>query len=360
MSEETEKVYNKSADLWAEMHVALANEMEERKKRTDVSKQIDKNKEKGRLPTAAMRHMQDIYADSDDEEEELSEAEVEASEYRKRCRKRPGHVLNGVYWGAHQRFFRSLCIASKVDVAIQTAKEALEEGHCCIIGLQSTGEARAKDAAKQAGLNSCEDGTLYLEDYISDSREGMKRILMNLFPLPPKPKRVIPPEFLKPKATGFVEFVDDEDEDAPGPCRSKAETKRKDSFDSDDSSRNDDKKPEIKKKESAKARQGRKEDLSKPSWQNTDIDDLFSSDEEMEDGYDQMLEGSPSKPIPWNEIDLNTRSSSPTMIRRKKYRQACERLQRWFEAVDSLELPANPLDRLFNELGGPDVVAGMT
>ena len=26
----------------------------------------------------------------------------------------------------------------------------------------------------------------------------------------------------------------------------------------------------------------------------------------------------------------------------------------WLDSVDKLELPANPLDRLLNELGGPD------
>jgi hypothetical protein len=77
-----------------------------------------------------------------------------------------------------------LCIASKVDVAIETVQKAVEEGHCCIIGLQSTGEARAKDAANQLCKESDDEESMYLEDYISDSKEGMKRILMNLFPLP--------------------------------------------------------------------------------------------------------------------------------------------------------------------------------
>jgi hypothetical protein len=35
MSEEMEKVYNKSSDLWMEMHVALLNKVEERRKRIE-------------------------------------------------------------------------------------------------------------------------------------------------------------------------------------------------------------------------------------------------------------------------------------------------------------------------------------
>ena len=47
------------------------------------------------------------------------------------------------FWGAHQRFFRYLCIAAKVDPVIKIINNALEEGHCAVIGLQWTGEAHA-------------------------------------------------------------------------------------------------------------------------------------------------------------------------------------------------------------------------
>ena len=49
------------------------------------------------------------------------------------------------YWGSHQRFFRYLCIASKVDDVVQITKEALAKGKAVVIGLQSTGEAHMKD-----------------------------------------------------------------------------------------------------------------------------------------------------------------------------------------------------------------------
>ena len=128
-----------------------------------------------------------------------------------------------------QRFFRSLCIASKVDKAIELAKKAVnEDGHCCVIGLQvrmwlcilpaahpfvvlacfrlltlishlpsslqSTGEARSKGAAKSSGINL--DKGSALDEFVSAPNEDLKRVIMTIFPLPPKPKGVIAPEFL--------------------------------------------------------------------------------------------------------------------------------------------------------------------
>lgn len=70
-----------------------------------------------------------------------------------------------------------------------------------------------------------------------------------------------------------------------------------------------------------------------------------------------------SRRIPWNEIDMNADERYMTFAQRVdnrrmvNYRKACEMVKHWLESVDTLELPANPLDRLLNELGGPDQVA---
>ena len=106
-----------------------------------------------------------------------------------------------------------------MDTAIDIAKKALEEGNCCVIGLQSTGEARSKGAAATAGKNNLWSSLAFLvsktthmchffffscltgigdsggefEDFVSAPNEDLKRIIMMMFPLPPKPHGVIAP-----------------------------------------------------------------------------------------------------------------------------------------------------------------------
>lgn len=45
------------------------------------------------------------------------------------------------YWGAHQRFFKSMLMAGKVPQITALAQDSLKSGMCVVIGLQSTGEA---------------------------------------------------------------------------------------------------------------------------------------------------------------------------------------------------------------------------
>ena len=46
--------------------------------------------------------------------------------------------MRGAY-AANLRFFRQMCTAAKVHKTVEQAKEALQAGHCVVIGLQSTG-----------------------------------------------------------------------------------------------------------------------------------------------------------------------------------------------------------------------------
>ena len=51
------------------------------------------------------------------------------------------HFMN-LYWSAHQRFFKLLCVSFKIPFVVKEVEEALERGECALIGLQTTGEAQ--------------------------------------------------------------------------------------------------------------------------------------------------------------------------------------------------------------------------
>ncbi|RWS20093.1 Protein strawberry notch-like protein, partial [Leptotrombidium deliense] len=55
------------------------------------------------------------------------------------------------FWASHQRFFKYLCIASKVKHAVNLCREALRDGKSVVIGLQSTGEAKTLEQLEESG-----------------------------------------------------------------------------------------------------------------------------------------------------------------------------------------------------------------
>ncbi|XP_013397451.1 protein FORGETTER 1, partial [Lingula anatina] len=44
------------------------------------------------------------------------------------------------FWSSHQRFFKQLCMGMKVPTIVSEAQQALQDGFCVVIGLQTTGE----------------------------------------------------------------------------------------------------------------------------------------------------------------------------------------------------------------------------
>ncbi len=229
-------------------------------------------------------------------------------------------------------------------------KQALADGHCCVIGLQSTGEARAKGAALAAGFDDETGGQF--EEYVCAPNEDLKRIIMMMFPLPPKPKGVIAPVFFNPDKGNKEASEKNSVAEAPlgrrrsmRNAQSKLATVAVDADDDDDDADND-------------------ED---DDYENDADED---ADDESEDGdasvnargkrktkgsarvatkKQKTSSGSSSnrkKRIPWNEIPLDLDvTSSVTNKRLVNYRKAVEILNRYMEAVDKLELPPNPLDK---------------
>lgn len=135
-------VYNASTELWTDLYHQLADRCAKLKSKEGMQERIDNilGADNMSLNEELREHIS-LHEDSDSEgSDDDDEGIAEQRNLRRKFRNRkPGH-LKGLFWGAHQRFFRSLCIASKVDKAIEFAKEAIEDGHCCVIGLQTTGE----------------------------------------------------------------------------------------------------------------------------------------------------------------------------------------------------------------------------
>uniref|UniRef100_A0A6I8SVM9 Protein strawberry notch homolog 1 n=1 Tax=Xenopus tropicalis TaxID=8364 RepID=A0A6I8SVM9_XENTR len=86
----------------------------------------------------------------------------------------------GQFWSAHQRFFKYLCIASKVRRVVQLAREEIKNGKCVVIGLQSTGEARTLEALEEGGGE--------LNDFVSTARGVLQSLIEKHFPAPDRKK----------------------------------------------------------------------------------------------------------------------------------------------------------------------------
>ena len=401
------RVYNQSAELWTDLHSKLADRCKQLSEDEIKNKKIRALEEREvSLTDDLLYHLQlnedsdSESGDSDDEDEAISEQRNLRRKFRNR---KPG-ILKALFWSSHQRFFRSLCIASKVDKAISLTKEALKDGHCAVIGLQSTGEARAKGAAKSSGINLDKSGIL--DDFVSAPNEDLKRIIMQMFPLPPKPKGVIAPEFLNllRRDDFAVDTTDDEATTSsaqssnvrPSGLPSRRATKKKVNYsevhiDNDGNYTSSSNGGKKKRKTNSKGTKSSKKSRGSTSSTTSSImtgsdeesdftvelsgddDDTFD-DDDSDAGNDSGNANAPVKKVTrksnsilWSEIaleradlTLGTSFDQADHERLVLYRKSAEQVKKWLETVDNLSLPANPLDRLLNELGGPSEVAELT
>ncbi|CAD7698075.1 unnamed protein product [Ostreobium quekettii] len=321
------------------------------------------------------------------------------------------------FWGAHQRFFKSLCMAAKVPATVRLAEKALKDGKCVIIGLQSTGEARTSDIVNERGTE--------LEDFA-----GMKEILCkfieNHYPLPAL------------EGTQEMAALEDVDEDEEIAKQSIVTTSRTSSS-SDEGSAEGDKAPKRRqhkrtrridnkqvnyKEESSSGEstssgetspqrtekywlvgssQHRPQASSSTSSDNDDdpsfnesatsSEESSSSSESLEDeargsgseasssraaivlGSNNRSQHPSQTGSDVIEIDVDEehgRKQSECQLRDERSQnsknahqeallaEAMERKKKLLETVERIEMPVNPLDELIDQLGGPSKVAEMT
>ncbi|XP_064639306.1 uncharacterized protein LOC135494911 [Lineus longissimus] len=90
-----------------------------------------------------------------------------------RCKTSNSRVWSS-FWGSHQRFFKQLCMGMKVPTIVQDAKEALANGCCVVLGLQTTGEASLENERVQNDFR--------ITGFVSLCREIFTRFIEVHFP----------------------------------------------------------------------------------------------------------------------------------------------------------------------------------
>uniref|UniRef100_A0A8C6QXX7 Protein strawberry notch homolog 1 n=1 Tax=Nannospalax galili TaxID=1026970 RepID=A0A8C6QXX7_NANGA len=213
----------------------------------------------------------------------------------------------GQFWSAHQRFFKYLCIASKVKRVVQLAREEIKNGKCVVIGLQSTGEARTLEALEEGGGE--------LNDFVSTAKGVLQSLIEKHFPAPDRKKLY--------SLLGI---------DLTAPSNNSS--------------------PRDKAKKSRKVG-GLTGSSSDDSGSESDVSDNEESDYESSKN---MSSGDDDDFNPFRD-DNNSLITSQDAVERAQQmkKDLLDKLEKLAE-----DLPPNTLDELIDELGGPENVAEMT
>ncbi|KAL8581237.1 hypothetical protein ACOMHN_038337 [Nucella lapillus] len=275
------------------------------------------------------------------------------------------------FWATHQRFFKHMCISSKVDHCVELAQDAVSNNMCVVIGLQSTGEARTQELVDQEGGD--------LGDFFSTAKGLFTNLVEKHFPAADRSKTL---EFLGLELVGgnlkrkndftagpskrarLDEDIDD-DEESSGDCDFSDLNESDSSSDMEESSdensnpfaHSDDEDPWVKKSRKRKHKtpkakkktEPKKKSKKKRKW----------SDDDEEDHFCDRALASIRKRNSTAAI-LNNTNTDDDPDNERGMQQALMIKKELMTRVEALSLPHNTLDSLVDKLGGPSEVAEMT
>lgn len=296
----------------------------------------------------------------------------------------------GQFWSSHQRFFKYLCIAAKVNHAVVTAREAVKCGKCVVIGLQSTGEARTLEQLER------DDGEL--SDFVSTAKGVLQTLVEKHFPAPDRNRihRLLGLDPPRKSDHGKVNNNGDADAEAGGSSGKRKPVRQ--------AAQRASKRVKMSSSEESDSESERDGSTSGSEFKLTGSDsaesDSPSEDSNASSDFNPFDTDSDSDADPWDRRKKKGKKHksskkgqstqdkiSSLLVRKASHKgkrnangnhgnaerappppprdaieRACNMKEELLQRIEELgdKLPPNTLDQLIDELGGPENVAEMT